>query len=94
MLRVVVISSILAVLGLFYVFANPGDPGMRGFGYFLVVVGSLIAGVFLYVWARKGFFADNGGEGDRASDAPGEGEADGARAGDGGRRESRRRRRS
>jgi Na+-driven multidrug efflux pump len=53
LLRVVIISIVLAILGVLYILANPNDPGMRGFGWFLVIVGSIIAGVFTYLWVRK-----------------------------------------
>ena len=53
MLRVVAISIVLVFLGVLYVLANPNDPGMKGFGWALVVIGSIIAAVFLYLWTRE-----------------------------------------
>ncbi len=52
-MRVVAISIVLAILGVLYILANPNDSGMRGFGWFLVVVGAVIASVFSYLWYRK-----------------------------------------
>ena len=53
LLRVVVTSIILAILGVAFIIVNPEDPAMERFGWFLLVVGTLIAGVFTYLWVRR-----------------------------------------
>jgi Na+-driven multidrug efflux pump len=53
LLRIVVTSIVLAILGVLYIIANPSDPGVRGFGWFLVVLGSILAAVFTYLWVKK-----------------------------------------
>ncbi len=53
MLRVVVTSIVLAILGVLYILANPHDRGVRGFGWFLVIVGSILAALFTYLWVRR-----------------------------------------
>lgn len=58
LLRVVVTSIVLALLGVMYILVNPNDPGMRGFGWFLVVLGSIIAAVFTYIWVRREMTGD------------------------------------
>lgn len=60
LLRVVAISVVLAVLGVLYILVNPHDRTMVGFGWFLVVVGSIIAGAFLFVWARRQMTGEEG----------------------------------
>ena len=52
MLKVVIISIVLAVLGALYIVYNPYDPAMKGFGWFLIVLGSALAVVFVYLWTR------------------------------------------
>jgi len=53
LIRVVVTSIILAILGVAFIIVNPEDPAMQRFSWFLVVVGTLIAGVFTYLWVKK-----------------------------------------
>ncbi len=53
LIRVVVTSIILAILGVAFIIVNPEDPAMERFGWFLVVVGTLIAGVFTYIWVKR-----------------------------------------
>lgn len=53
MLRVIVTSIVLAALGVAFLLVNPEDPAMQRFGWSVVVIGSLIAAVFTYLWARE-----------------------------------------
>ena len=74
LLRVVIISIVLAILGILYILANPNDSGMRGFGWFLVVVGSTIAAIFTYLWVRRQMEED-GTAAARVADAGSDGRA-------------------
>lgn len=60
LIRVIVTSIILAILGVAFIIVNPEDPAMERFGWFLLVVGTLIAGVFTYLWVKRQL----GGNGD------------------------------
>ncbi len=53
LIRVIVTSIILAILGVAFIIVNPEDPAMQRFGWFLLVVGSLIAGLFTFLWVRR-----------------------------------------
>ena len=53
MMKVIIISIVLAILGVLYIIYNPHDPAMKGFGWFLIAVGSLVAAVFTYLWVRE-----------------------------------------
>ena len=52
MLRVIVSGIVLAALGVAFILVNPEDPAMLRFGWAVVVIGSVIAAVFTYLWAR------------------------------------------
>ncbi len=62
LIRVIVTSIILAILGVAFIIVNPEDPAMERFGWFLLVVGSLIAGFFTYLWVRRQLNEDGDGE--------------------------------
>lgn len=53
MLKVVIISIVLAALGALFIVYNPYDPAMKGFGWFLIAVGSALAVVFIFLWTRN-----------------------------------------
>ena len=52
LLRVVVTSIVLAAIGVAFLLVNPEDPAMRRFGWLVVVIGSVVAAVFTYLWAK------------------------------------------
>ncbi len=58
LIRVIVTSIILAILGVAFIIVNPEDPAMERFGWFLLVVGTLIAGVFTYLWVKRQLAGD------------------------------------
>jgi hypothetical protein len=62
LIRVIVTSIILAILGVAFIIVNPEDPAMVRFGWFLLVVGSLIAGLFTFLWVRRQLNEDANGE--------------------------------
>lgn len=62
LIRVIVTSIILAILGVAFIIVNPEDPGMQNFGWFLVGVGTLITGVFTYLWVRRQLSEDGDDE--------------------------------
>ncbi len=65
MLRAVVVSVVVAVLGVMYILANPNDDGVKVFGWLLVAIGSVIAGLLTALWAREQFkSAEAGGAAD------------------------------
>ncbi|MCK5251679.1 MAG: hypothetical protein KAQ96_01970 [Thermoplasmata archaeon] len=49
MLKVIASAVILAILGILFILYNQHDGRMMGFGWFLVAVGAIIAGVFSYL---------------------------------------------
>lgn len=49
MLKVIASAVILAILGILFILYNQHDGRMVGFGWFLVAVGAIIAGVFSYL---------------------------------------------
>ncbi len=53
LLRVVITSIVLAILGVAFLLVNPHDPAMLRFGWFLVVLGSILSAVFTYLWAKQ-----------------------------------------
>jgi hypothetical protein len=61
LLRAVVVSIAVAVLGVLYILANPEDAGVKAFGWLLVAVGSVIAGLLTVLWAREQFKAAEAG---------------------------------
>jgi hypothetical protein len=52
LLKVIASAVILAILGILFILYNQHDGGMMGFGWFLVAVGAIIAGVFSYLLYR------------------------------------------
>ncbi|UCC92520.1 MAG: hypothetical protein JSW25_07590 [Thermoplasmata archaeon] len=52
MLKVIASAVVLAVLGVLFIVYNQHDDAMVNFGWFLVAVGALVAGVFTYLWVR------------------------------------------
>lgn len=52
MLRVIVTGIVLAALGVAFLLVNPEDTAMQRFGWSVVVIGSVIAAVFTFLWAR------------------------------------------
>jgi hypothetical protein len=52
MLKVIVSAVILVILGVLFILYNPHDGGMIGFGWFLIVVGALVAGLFTYLFIK------------------------------------------
>lgn len=53
LIRVIVTSIILAILGVAFIIVNPEDPAMQRFGWFLVGTGTLITGIFTYLWVKR-----------------------------------------
>ena len=65
-------SIILAILGVAFIIVIPEVPAMQRFGWFLVVVGTLIAGVFTYLWIKQQLEEDGDDE-TRAKGSKGKG---------------------
>ena len=72
LIRVIVTSIILAILGVAFIMVNPEDPAMQKFGWFLVGVGTLIAGIFTYLWVKRQL-AEDGDDKARAKGTQGKG---------------------
>ncbi len=49
MLKVIASAVVLAILGILYIVYNTHDGSMVGFGWFLVAIGAIVAGIFLYL---------------------------------------------
>ena len=49
MLKVIATAVVLAILGILFIVYNQHDGAMMGFGWFLVAIGALVAGVFTYL---------------------------------------------
>jgi hypothetical protein len=52
MLRAVAVCIIIAIIGVGFIVANPQDPGVKAFGWALVLIGSGLAAAFTALWAR------------------------------------------
>ena len=52
MLRAVVVCIIIALIGVGFIVANPQDPGVKAFGWSLVLIGAGLAAAFTALWAR------------------------------------------
>ncbi len=70
LIRVIVTSIILAILGVAFIIVNPEDPAMQRFSWFLVGVGTLFAGVFTYFWVKRQLDED-GEDGDNKASTEG-----------------------
>ncbi|NIW82486.1 MAG: hypothetical protein GWN18_07900, partial [Thermoplasmata archaeon] len=52
MLKVIASAVILAILGILFIAYNQHDSRMVGFGWFLVAIGAMVAGVFTYLMLK------------------------------------------
>lgn len=52
-LKVIASSVVLAVLGALFIVYNEHDDAMVRFGWFLVVLGALVAAVFSYLYIKR-----------------------------------------
>jgi len=67
MLRAVAVCIIIAMIGVGFIVANPQDPGVKAFGWSLVLIGSGLAAAFTALWAHdqtKGVAGRHQGTGD------------------------------
>lgn len=53
MLKVIASAVILAILGILFIVYNQHDSRMVGFGWFLVAIGAIVAGVFVYLLVKS-----------------------------------------
>ena len=53
LIRVIITSIVLAILGVAFLLINPHDDAMLNFGWFLVVLGSILAAIFTFMWVKK-----------------------------------------
>jgi hypothetical protein len=52
MLKVIASAVILAILGVLFIVYNRHDGSMVGFGWFLIIVGALVAVLFTYLFIK------------------------------------------
>lgn len=71
MLRAVAVCIIIAIIGVGFIVANPQDPGVKAFGWSLVLIGSGLAAAFTALWARDQTKRGAGGTRGAGSDARG-----------------------
>ena len=49
MFKVIISAVILAILGILFIVYNQHDGTMKSFGWFLIILGALIGGVFTFL---------------------------------------------
>ena len=52
-MKVIASAVVLAILGILYIVYNRHDGSMVGFGWFLVIIGAVVAGVFFYLSLKE-----------------------------------------